>query len=206
MDAAAGAWSSYNILMHVSGELKQLDKVRQRHAEMLELGLRPDSVTYSVLIGAAGKALDLDLAFECFEQLKEDAKNSRLSDEDSDHDVTVSTVAFINLINACEACGQLDRAFDVFGEMKSSGFIPNVTTYTALLHACVEARRESEALNVLKEMVEKSLPVSACICFARSIPTDRPTEVHDARVRMSLSASPPICPRLCRLRLRTLWH
>ena len=173
MDAIAGVWSSYNILMHVNGELKQLDKVRRRHAEMLEFGLRPDSVTYSVLIGAAGKALDIGLAFEFFEQLKEDAKSSRLSDEDGAHDVTVSTVTFINLINACEACGQLDRAFEVFDEMKSSGFIPNVTTYTALLHACVEARRESEALNVLKEMVEKSLPVSACICFGRPMQTDR---------------------------------
>ncbi len=183
--------------MHVSGELKQLDQVRQRHAEMLELGVRPDTVTYSVLIGAAGKALNLDLAFEFFEQLKEEAKVSRISDDDSDHSITVSTVTFINLINACEACGQLDRAFEVFDEMKSSGFIPNVTTYTALLHACVEARREGEALNVLKEMVEKSLPVSACIRFARWIPSDR------------LSYWMHACVFRCwhrRLRLRTLWH
>jgi hypothetical protein len=35
-----------------------------------------------------------------------------------------------------DQCGQLDRAFGVFEEMEQSGFIPNVQTYTALLHAC----------------------------------------------------------------------
>ena len=175
--------------MHVSGELKQLNRVRQQHAEMLELGLRPDAVTYSVLIGAAGKALDLELAFEYFEQLKQAAKESKVSDDDENGpEIAVTTVTFINLINACEACGQLERAFEVFDEMKSSGFIPNVTTYTALLHACVEARREDEALSVLKEMVELSLPVSATRHFLQSacwpiMPTDVLLAVSTERLR-----------------------
>ena len=63
------------------------------------------------------------------------------------------------MIAACDVV----RAFEVFDEMKSSGFIPNVQTYTALLHACVEARREEEAISVLREMVDNSLAVSLLI-------------------------------------------
>ena len=195
--------------MHVSGELKQLDRVRQQHAEMLELGLRPDAVTYSVLIGAAGKALDLELAFEFFEHLKEAAKESKLSGDENDPEIAVTTVTFINLINACEACGQLDRAFEVFDEMKSSGFIPNVTTYTALLHACVEARREGEALSVLKEMVELSLPVSApevsTICMLADIADRRSASCLNQAIAV-LHVRGRASARFPRLRLRTLWH
>ena len=46
--------------------------------EMVEAGITPDAVTYSILIGAAGKALNLELAFAYYEQLKEDAAAARL--------------------------------------------------------------------------------------------------------------------------------
>ena len=97
-------------------------QVQRLYAEMLEVGLEPDAVTYSILIGAAGKALELELAFEYFDQLKEAAASAKReheaggmdeagvsSDERSAPRVEVTTVTFINLINACDACGQIER-------------------------------------------------------------------------------------------------
>ena len=95
---------SYNILLHVLGELKQVDKVEACYAQMLEQHVTPDAVTFSVLIGAAGKALNLDLAFEYYEQLKQAAADAAANpdDDDTEHGnrVAVGTVTYINLINA----------------------------------------------------------------------------------------------------------
>ena len=71
------------------------------------------AVTYSVLIGAAGKALNLDLAFDYYEQLKVAAQYAKENPSDDDEGrnnaVEVGTVTYINLISACDMCGQLDR-------------------------------------------------------------------------------------------------
>ena len=77
----------------------------------------------------------------------------------------MSTVTYINLINACEACGELERAFQVFEQMEEDGFIPNADTYSALLHACVEARREEEAHSLLTEMVSKKMVRKCDLCL-----------------------------------------
>ena len=158
---------SYNILMHTLGELKQIESVQDRFEEMVEAGIAPDAVTYSILIGAAGKALNLELAFAYYEQLKEDAAAAQQTPRDEDGpNLRVSTVTYINLINACEACGELERAFQVFEQMEEDGFIPNADTYSALLHACVEARREEEARSLLTEMVSKRMAVEASSLMA----------------------------------------
>eukprot|EP01050_Picozoa_sp_SAG11_P039496 SAG11_NODE_16647_length_541_cov_1.294118_1_plen_75_part_10 len=52
-------------------------------------------------------------------------------------ELEATTVTYVNLINACDACGELERAFDVLGEMEASGCIPNAATYCALGHACL---------------------------------------------------------------------
>jgi pentatricopeptide repeat protein len=129
-------------MLHTLGELKQHDQVLDMYAEMLQKGVRPDGVTFSVLIGAAGRALNLDKAWDHFRECQTAAANASTAEE---HDeLRPSAITYINLINACEQCGRLDRAFDVFGEMQSAGFTPNSETYCALLHACVEARHEEK--------------------------------------------------------------
>ena len=97
------------------------------------------------------------------------------------------------MIAACDVV----RAFEVFDEMKSSGFIPNVQTYTALLHACVEARREEEAISVLREMVDNSLAVSLLIAAQQQHRSElaAPPQQHRRRRRRSSTTVVGLLPR-----------
>ena len=53
---------SYNILLHVLGELKQVEQVADRYAEMIEKGVTPDvsmkSTTFSTKSISFGRVLD----------------------------------------------------------------------------------------------------------------------------------------------------
>jgi pentatricopeptide repeat protein len=95
------------------------------------------------------------------------------------------------MIAACDVV----RAFEVFDEMKSSGFIPNVQTYTALLHACVEARREEEAISVLREMVDNSLAVSLLIAAQQQHRSELAAPPQQHRRRRSTTTVVGLLPR-----------
>lgn len=52
--------------------------------------------------------------------------------------ITPSSITYGILIKSFGQCGQLDRAFKLFEEMKSQNLVPNSVQYGCLLDACVK--------------------------------------------------------------------
>jgi pentatricopeptide repeat protein len=147
--ACDGRWAavspSVSSLSHTAGELQKWEAAEAWLQDMRRDGLSPDAVTYSILIRAAGKCLQLDAAFDAFREHQHDAAEAMAAVQRDEGGVLiaaddeplalrralelqVSATQYGTLIAACEQCGQLERAFDVFDEMEQRGFAPNAPT------------------------------------------------------------------------------
>ena len=62
------------------------------------------------------------------------------------HGVPLDAVDVV--VEACARLGDLDRAFATFGELERFGVRPGVSTYNALLHACVNSRELASGARV----------------------------------------------------------
>eukprot|EP01018_Ginkgo_biloba_P020756 Gb_07283 [translate_table: standard] len=92
------------------------------HREMQEKGIKPDGVTYSILINGACKVASHVEAQKHF-------------DEMLDMHIDVTVEACSALIDAYSKQGLLNEAELVLSKMKVFGCLPNVITYTTLIHA-----------------------------------------------------------------------
>lgn len=81
-------------------------------------------------------------------------------------DLTPNAVTFSALINACCKSLQIERAFQIFSEMKASGLTPNVVTYTTLIDGCAKARLLPRALEVFRQMVKSGIAPNRITCHA----------------------------------------
>eukprot|EP00966_Prymnesium_polylepis_P224329 5189167-Prymnesium_polylepis.1 len=59
--------------------------------------------------------------------------------------VRPNSFTFNALIDACAKAAEVDRAFEVLGQMVLEGILPNTTTYTALIDACGKTQQLERA-------------------------------------------------------------
>lgn len=75
------------------------------------------------------------------------------------HGVPLDAVDVV--VEACARLGDLDRAFATFGELERFGVRPGVSTYNALLHACVNSRELASGRRLLSAMDEEGVAADA---------------------------------------------
>ena len=123
--------------------------------DMQSAGVRPDVFTYSILIGALGKAGDTEGAREAFQDMKRtgvrpnvvtyntlidalgkagDTESARQAFKDMEHaGVRPNVVTYNTLIDALGKAGDTERMWGMFKDMEHAGVRPNVVTYNALI-------------------------------------------------------------------------
>ncbi len=109
--------------------------------EMLNQDIDPPPAAYHILIVAAARANQHDLAAKTFEEFV-------------DTGVTPTRMTFETALDSMAKSGMISQALDTFLSMKKSGLAPRKASYNALLSACANAPRPRirEAFEIFEEM------------------------------------------------------
>ncbi|KAF8673700.1 hypothetical protein HU200_048449 [Digitaria exilis] len=132
---------TFNILL--SG-WKSAEDAEAFVAEMRELGVEPDLVTYNSLIDCYCKNRDVQKAY-------------KLLDEMRDKDISPDVITYTSLIGGLGLIGQPDKAKDLLKEMHELGCYPDVPAYNAAIRNFVIAKRLGDAFALMDEMASKGL-------------------------------------------------
>ncbi|KAL8247403.1 hypothetical protein R6Q59_008619 [Mikania micrantha] len=112
--------STYNVLMKACGTDHFLAKALMD--EMETVGLSPNHISWSTLIGVYGGAGDVKSGVQVLKTMRESG-------------VPPDVVAYTAAIKVCVKQRELNLAFSLFAEMKKYQIQPNMVTYNTLLRA-----------------------------------------------------------------------
>jgi pentatricopeptide repeat protein len=110
----------YTNLIRACGKALDVEKAFQVLHCMLDVGVKPNVVTFNCLIDACGKAQQLERALQAFKLMQNCY-------------VTPDTITYTALIEACAKMGEVDRAYEFLVQMRQSHMHPNSATCTILL-------------------------------------------------------------------------
>jgi pentatricopeptide repeat protein len=132
---------TFNILL--SG-WKSAEDAEAFVAEMRELGVEPDLVTYNSLIDCHCKNRDVDKAYKLLDEMREKG-------------ISPDVITYTSLIGGLGLIGQPDKARGLLKEMHELGCYPDVAAYNATIRNFVIAKRLGEAFALMDEMGSKGL-------------------------------------------------
>ncbi|KAI7751369.1 hypothetical protein M8C21_016917 [Ambrosia artemisiifolia] len=112
--------STYNVLMKACGTDHFLAKALME--EMETVGLSPNHISWSTLIGVYGGSGDVKRAVQVLKTMRESG-------------VPPDVIAYTAAIKVCVKQRELNLAFSLFAEMKRYQIQPNMVTYNTLLRA-----------------------------------------------------------------------
>ena len=134
----------YTTLIRACGKALDVDKGFAVLQCMLDVGVKPNVVTFNCLIDACGKAQQLDKAFQAFKLMQH--CNS-----------APDTITYTALIEACSKAGEIDRACELLGQMRSQHLQPNTATCTVLLDASTRSQRIDSSFEILSLMLNSGM-------------------------------------------------
>jgi pentatricopeptide repeat protein len=132
---------TFNILL--SG-WKSAEDAEAFAAEMRELGVEPDLVTYNSLIDCYCKNKDLEKAYKLLDEMRE-------------KDISPDVITYTSLVGGLGLIGQPDKAKDLLKEMHELGCYPDIPAYNAAIRNFVIAKRLGDAFALMDEMASKGL-------------------------------------------------
>ncbi|XP_072952118.1 uncharacterized protein [Typha angustifolia] len=136
---------TFNILL--SG-WKSAEEAEGFFAEMGELGVKPDLVTYNCLVDVYCKNREVEKAQKVFDKMREE-------------DICPDVFTYTSLIGGLGLIGQPDKAREVLKEMRELGCYPDVPAYNAAIRNYCIARRLGDAFSLMDEMVARGLAPNA---------------------------------------------
>ncbi|KAI4328607.1 hypothetical protein L6164_020945 [Bauhinia variegata] len=129
---------TYNSLMSFETNYKEVSNV---YDQMQRAGLRPDVVSYALLINAYGKARREDEALAVFEEML-------------DAGVRPTQKAYNILLDAFSISGMVEQAKTVFRSMRRDRYSPDLCSYTTMLSAYVNACDMEGAEKFFKRLIQ----------------------------------------------------
>uniref|UniRef100_A0ACD5XIP3 Uncharacterized protein n=1 Tax=Avena sativa TaxID=4498 RepID=A0ACD5XIP3_AVESA len=136
---------TFNILL--SG-WKSSEDAEAFFAEMRELGIDPDLVTYNSLIDCHCKNRGVEKAYKLLDEMRAD-------------EIVPDVITYTSLIGGLGLTGQPDKARDLLKEMRELGCHPDVPAYNATIRNFVIAKRLGDAFALMDEMASKGLMPNA---------------------------------------------
>ncbi|CAL4903248.1 unnamed protein product [Urochloa decumbens] len=130
---------TYTVLMEGWGHEKDLLMVKTVYQEMLDAGIRPDVVSYGMLISAFCKSGKCDEAIKVFREMEVSG-------------CVPSPHVYCMLINGLGSEERLDEALKYFELYKESGFPMEVPTCNAVVGAYCRASKFEHAFKMVDEM------------------------------------------------------
>ncbi|CAJ1962690.1 unnamed protein product [Sphenostylis stenocarpa] len=165
----------YNVTLKAFRKSRDFEGAEKLFDEMLQRGLKPDTITFSTLINSARMCALPNKAVEWFEKLpsfgcEPDAMVCSamvsayaqtnnvdmalsLYDRAKAENWSLDASTFSALIKMHGVLGNYDEGLRIFQEMKVLGVKPTVVTYNTVLGGLFRAKRSWQAKNIYKEMV-----------------------------------------------------
>ncbi|XP_057424047.1 pentatricopeptide repeat-containing protein At3g59040 [Lotus japonicus] len=132
---------TYNSLMSFETNYKEVSNI---YDQMQRADLRPDVVSYALLINAYGKARREEEALAVFEEML-------------DAGVRPTRKAYNILLDAFSISGMVEQARTVFKSMRRDRFMPDLCSYTTMLSAYVNAPDMEGAEKFFKRLIQDGL-------------------------------------------------
>ncbi|XP_058082663.1 putative pentatricopeptide repeat-containing protein At1g02420 [Magnolia sinica] len=132
---------TFNILL--SG-WKSSEEAEHFFDEMMELGVKPDLVSYNCLVDVYCKSREMEKAFTTIEKMR-------------DGEIYPDVFTYTSIIGGLGLVGQPDKARDVLKEMKEHGCYPDAAAYNAVIRNFCIAKRLGDAYQLMDEMVNRGL-------------------------------------------------
>ncbi|GAU38974.1 hypothetical protein TSUD_378500 [Trifolium subterraneum] len=164
----------YNIVFNWFTDIKDFENAEKLFDEMLQRGVKPNTLTFSNLIRCASLCSLPHKAAEFFERMPSfgcepdyNVSSSmiyvyartgnvdmalKLYDSAKNDKWLIKPVAFSALIKMYGILGNYDGCLSVYNDMKVLGVRPNMVLYNALLYAMGRAKRAKDANDVYVEM------------------------------------------------------
>ncbi|TKY50705.1 Pentatricopeptide repeat-containing protein [Spatholobus suberectus] len=129
---------TYNSLMSFETNYKEVSNI---YDQMQRADLRPDVVSYALLVNAYGKARREEEALAVFEEML-------------DAGVRPTRKAYNILLDAFSISGMVDQARTVFKSMRRDRYFPDLCSYTTMLSAYVNASDMEGAEKFFKRLIQ----------------------------------------------------
>jgi len=104
-------------------------------------GISPSNVTLSILVKLYGRCRDLDEAFRLIEEYP------------VKYNFTVNPHVWTCLMSACIANNNLDKAKDIYSQMRSDGISIDAKTYETLVNGCLKLGDITGAVKIIDEVL-----------------------------------------------------
>jgi len=137
IDATAVTFNS--VLDIIARQLSDPARLREVVDDMQQAAIKPDVVTYSILVKANCNAGNIAAAIALFRQLRE-------------HGLVFDEVAFNTLLLACSNAGKVACAEEIFQEMLDTGVAPTHVTMSILVKMYGKAKQLSKAVEVSRKI------------------------------------------------------
>ncbi|CAM8901559.1 unnamed protein product [Rhodiola kirilowii] len=141
---------TYNIVIGGLCRAGKWEEAQAMFHEMLDQGLSPNIVTYGVLLKGLCSTGNSRIALNLHEQIA-----------DGTHDLSgvlqMNFICYGTLIDGLCKDGLIDKAKELFLEMKKKDISPNVITYTVVIDGLNRAGKWEEAQAMFHEMLDQGL-------------------------------------------------
>ncbi|XP_020220386.1 pentatricopeptide repeat-containing protein At3g61520, mitochondrial [Cajanus cajan] len=142
---------SCNALLAGLGRERDIQRMNKLMAEMEEMRIKPNAVTFGILVNHLCKARRIDEALEVFERLRGKGEGNRVG-------VEPDVILFNSLIDGLCKVGREEHGLSFLEEMKTkSKCRPNFVTYNCLIDGFCKAGNIGKARELFNQMIEEEV-------------------------------------------------
>ncbi|WJX21593.1 hypothetical protein P8452_11002 [Trifolium repens] len=173
---------TFNSLMSFESNYKEVSNI---YDQMQRADLRPDVVSYALLINAYGKARREEEALAVFEEML-------------DAGVRPTRKAYNILLDAFSISGMVEQARTVFKSMRRDKYMPDLCSYTTMLSAYVNASDMDGAEKFFKRLIQDGFEPNVVTYgaiikgYAEANDLEKVTEKYDEMLGRGIKANQTI--------------
>ena len=129
----------YNCIMDACLRFNKIDKMLEMYQEMVQIGIKPSSITCGIVIKAYGMKGDLNSALNIYYKMKKEK-------------IEISNITYGCLINACIKNNDLNKAFELYESLKNESYEMNTILYTTLIKAYTKQKDINKVVEIFNTM------------------------------------------------------
>ena len=129
----------YNCIMDACLRFNKIDKMLEMYQEMIQIGIKPSSITCGIVIKAYGMKGDLNSALNIYYKMKKEK-------------IEISNITYGCLINACIKNNDLNKAFELYESLKNESYEMNTILYTTLIKAYTKQKDINKVVEIFNTM------------------------------------------------------
>ncbi|CAJ1962688.1 unnamed protein product [Sphenostylis stenocarpa] len=189
--------ATYNNLLGAMLRARKHRQAKAIYKEMRNIGVSPDFITYASLLELYTRALCGEDALGLYKEMQENG-------------VDVTADLYNKLLSMCADLGYIDKAVDIFYDMKCSGSSqPDSWTFSFLITMYSRSGRVSEAEGILNEMIQSGFQPNIFVltslvqCYGKVKRTDDVVKIFNQLLELGIVPNDHFCSCLLNVLTQT---